>query len=162
VPSELWTRLLDQASMHISLLTYGGLFLHELIPNFAKTLIAKAEAGAMVEVLLGDPDCFQVAERGRDEGIGDSMAGKIRNSLAFYEPMRGHHAVSVLIHDTVLYNSIYRFDDEMLVNTHLFGHPAAHAPILHLRRLTGGDLFDTYVASLERVRSRARDVWSDG
>lgn len=162
VPSELWTRLLDQATMHISVLTYGGLFLHELLPNLTKTLMAKAEAGAKVEVLLGDPDCSQVAERGRDEGIGESMPSKIRNSLAFYEPMRGNHAVSVMYHDTVLYNSIYRFDDEMLVNTHLFGHPAAHAPIQHLRRLAGGDLFDTYVASHERVRARSRDVWPDG
>jgi hypothetical protein len=159
VPSQLWRRLLNQATMQIGILAYGGLFLHELIPNLTTTLMAKADAGAKVEVLLGDPDCPQVAERGQDEGIGDSMAGKIRNTLTFYQPMRGHFAAGVMYHDTVLYNSIYRFDDEMLVNTHLFGHPAAHAPIMHLRRLAGGDLFDTYVASFERVRARARDVW---
>ncbi len=162
VPSELWRRLIDQATMQIGLLAYGGLFLHELIPNLTQTLIAKAEAGAKVEVLLGDPDSPQVAERGRDEGIGESMAGKIRNTLKFYEPMRGHDALTLLYHDTVLYNSIYRFDDELLVNTHLFGHPAAHAPVMHLRRLAGGDLFDTYVASYERVRARSRDVWPEG
>ena len=161
VPSDLWQRLLDRATMQIGLLAYGGLFLQELIPDLTRTLIAKAEAGAKVEVLLGDPDSVQVNERGRDEGIGDSMPGKIRNTLAFYEPMRGHRTAAVLYHDTVLYNSIYRFDDEMLVNTHLFGHPAAHAPILYLRRLAGGDLFDTYVASYERVRARSRDVWPE-
>lgn len=162
VPPELWRRLIDQASMQIGILAYGGLFLHELIPRLTKTLIAKADAGAKVEILLGDPRSPQVAERGRDEGIGDSVAGKIRNTLAFYEPMSRHDSTSVMLHDTVLYNSIYRFDDEMLVNTHVFGHPAAHAPILHLRRLAGGDLFDTYVASFERVRARAREAWPEG
>jgi len=162
IPGDLWRRLIDQATMQIGILAYGGLFLHELIPNLTKTLIAKAEAGAKVEVLLGDPDCPQVAERGRDEGIGEAMSSKIRNALAFYEPMRGHYTAGVMFHETTLYNSIYRFDDEMLVNTHLFGHPAAHAPILHLRRLAGGDLFDTYAASFERVRARSREVWPDG
>jgi hypothetical protein len=162
IPSELWKRLLDQAAMQVGILTYGGLFLHELIPSLTKTLLAKAEAGAKVEVLLGDPECHQVAQRGVDEGIGDSMAGKIRNALAFYEPMRGHYTAGVMFHDTVLYNSIYRFDDDMLVNSHLFGHPAAHAPILHLRRLAGGDLFDSYAASFERVRARSREVWPEG
>jgi hypothetical protein len=161
VPAELWRRLIDHAAMQIGILAYGGLFLHELMPNLTAVLLEKAEAGAQVEVLLGDPECQHVAQRGADEGIGDSMAGKIRNTLAFYEPMRGHYTAGVMFHDTVLYNSIYRFDDEMLVNTHLYGHPAAHAPIMHLRRLAGGDLFDTYAASFQRVRSRSREAWPD-
>jgi transcriptional regulator with XRE-family HTH domain len=161
VPAELWQRLIDQATMQIGLLAYGGLFLHELIPNLTARLLEKAEAGAQVEVLLGDPDCEQVAQRGADEGIGYSMGAKIRNTLSFYEPMRNRYTASVMYHDTILYNSIYRFDDEMLVNTHLYGHPAAHAPIMHLRRLAGGDLFDTYAASFQRVRGRAREVWPD-
>jgi len=113
VPGDLWQRLLDQATMQIGILAYGGLFLHEMIPDLTKTLIAKAEAGAKVEVLIGDPNGQQVVQRGADEGIGESMPGKIRNTLAFYEPMRGHHTAGVMLHDTVLYNSIYRFDDDV-------------------------------------------------
>ena len=37
-------------------------------------------------------------------------------------------------HGTTLYNSIYRVDDEMLVNTHVYGVNAYAAPVLHLRR----------------------------
>ena len=40
-------------------------------------------------------------------------------------------------HRTILYNSIYRADDQVLVNTHLFGVTAAHAPVWHLRKLPG-------------------------
>ena len=161
VPGELWRRLLDNASMQIGILVYGGLFLHELIPDLTATLIKKANEGAQVDVLLGDPNSQHVAQRGADEGIGDSMAAKVRNALKFYEPMRGHDSACVGYHDTILYNSIYRFDDEMLVNTHLYGHHAAHAPVLHLRRLAGGDLFDTYAASFQRVRAKSWEVWPD-
>jgi hypothetical protein len=31
----------------------------------------------------------------------------------------------IRLHDTPLYNSIYRFDDELLVNTHVYGLLAA-------------------------------------
>jgi hypothetical protein len=33
--------------------------------------------------------------------------------------------------------------------------PAAHSPVLHLRRLPGGQLFDHYQASFERVWEQA-------
>ena len=75
-------------------------------------------------------------------------------SEKFLEVLRYFHA-------TTLYNSIYRFDDEMLVNTHLFGTPAAYAPILHLRRLAGGEVFDNYTASFNQVLSRSRAVWPE-
>jgi hypothetical protein len=161
VPVELWQRLLDQATGQIGVLVYAGLFLPEQNPRWVSTLRAKAEDGAQVQVLLGDPDGDHIAERGADEGIGNAMASKVHNVLAFYKDLRGADNVGVYYHDTTLYNSIYRFDDEMLVNTHLFGTPAAYAPVLHLRRLAGGELFDNYTASFNRVISHARAVWPE-
>jgi 8-oxo-dGTP pyrophosphatase MutT (NUDIX family) len=38
------------------------------------------------------------------------------------------------------YNSTDRFDDDLLVNAHVYGTPAAHSPVLHLRRLPGGGM----------------------
>jgi hypothetical protein len=155
VPQELWPRLLDSATEHIAVLAYAGLFLPEQNPKLVATLKRKAKDGAHVELLLGDPVSAEVARRGAEEGIGDAMASKIRNVLAFYSPLLDVANVSMRFHRTTLYNSIYRFDEEMLVNTHVFGFPAAHAPVLHLRRLSGGDLFDTYADSFDRV-------WSTG
>ena len=48
-------------------------------------------------------------------------------------------------------NSIFRYDDEMLVNQHIYRTYGYIAPILHLRRLDGADLFDTYMKSFEMV-----------
>jgi hypothetical protein len=92
-----------------------------------------------VRILLGDPDSHVVTERGEDGGVGDAMAAKIRNALALYRPLRAAGGVEFRFHRTILYNSIYRADDLVQVNTHLFGVTAAVAPVWHLRKLPGGE-----------------------
>src|SRR6185312_11848298 len=52
---------------------------------------------------------------------------------------------------TTLYNSLYRFDQDMLVNGHAYGAPANESPVLHLRRVPGGRMWDHYMRSLEEV-----------
>jgi hypothetical protein len=59
--------------------------------------------------------------------------------------------VEIRFHDTVLYNSIYRADDQLLVNTHVYGCPAAHAPVWHLKKVPGGELASIYLESFEYV-----------
>ena len=43
----------------------------------------------------------------------------------------------------------------MLVNTHVYGSPAGHNPVIHLQRVAGGRVFDTYQRSFERVWAQA-------
>jgi transcriptional regulator with XRE-family HTH domain len=159
VPADLWRRLFHSASESLDILVFSGIFLPDQNPRLAKTLRMKAEAGATIRVLLGDPDSAQVAERGEEEGIGEAMAGKIRNVLVHYRELAGVPGVELRLHATTLYNSIYRFDDEMLVNSHVYGFPAAHAPVLHLRKLSAGILFDTYAESFKKVWGSARPAW---
>jgi transcriptional regulator with XRE-family HTH domain len=159
VPSDAWQRLLNSATRQVGILVYAGLFVPEQNPQWVATLRAKAEAGAKIEILLGDPEGDQIAERGADEGIGNAMASKVHNVLAYYKELREVENVAIYFHNTTLYNSIYRFDDEMLVNTHLYGTPAAYAPVIHLRRLAGGELFENYTSSFNRVLGRSKAVW---
>ncbi|MFI5491347.1 hypothetical protein [Actinoplanes sp. NPDC051859] len=159
VPLDLWGRLAEQAVSEIGILVFSGLFLPEQVPQLVRLLKEKAHEGVNIRILLGDPDSEAVSNRGAEEGIGESMASKIRNVLAFYRPLQGVAGVNVKFHSTTLYNSIYRFDGEMLVNTHAYGFPAAHAPVLHLRRLSSGELFDTYADSFDRVWSSGKPVW---
>jgi len=58
----------------------------------------------------------------------------------------------------VLYNSIYRADDQVLVNTHIQGLTAAYAPVWHLRKLAGGELTALYIDSFERVWETATPI----
>jgi hypothetical protein len=39
----------------------------------------------------------------------------------------------------------------LLANAHVWGINAYSAPVMHLRRLVAGNLFDTYAASFEAV-----------
>jgi transcriptional regulator with XRE-family HTH domain len=150
VPRDTWGRLFSSAEREVGVLVYSGLFLAE-DAGVQKILAGKASAGVRVRVLLGDPVSPQVAERGTDEGVGDAQAAKIRNALVLYRPLRKVEGAEIRFHRTILYNSIYRADDQLLVNTHVYGVPAAHAPVWHLRKVAGGEIVTTYVDSFERV-----------
>lgn len=50
--------------------------------------------------------------------------------------------VQVRTHSTILCNSIYRFDQDLLVNGHVWGAPAGQSPVPHLRRIPGGRMYD--------------------
>jgi hypothetical protein len=135
---------------------YAGLFLPDGHPDLAGTLIDKARGGASVRFLLGDPACEAVALRGEEEHIGEGMAGRIRLSLTYLRPAIEAPEVGMRFHATTLYNSLFRFDDDMLVNAHAYGAPAAQSIVLHLRRLPGGRLFPHYLASFDRVWEQAK------
>jgi transcriptional regulator with XRE-family HTH domain len=151
IPRETWQLLLGGAQQRIDILVYAGLFFPEQMPTLAATLCDKVAEGVQVRLLMARPDGEQVARRGQEEGIGDVVQGRVRNALSFFEPHARHGCIQLRLHDTTLYNSIFRFDDQMLVNTHVFGLPAAHAPVVHLRRLDGAELFSIYRDSFERV-----------
>ncbi|WP_198532775.1 phospholipase D-like domain-containing protein [Carbonactinospora thermoautotrophica] len=150
-PKRLWLDLLTAAEEEISLLAYASLFLPEENPEAIAVLRRKAEAGVKVRIVLGDPDSPEVALRGVEEQLYDAIPARVRMAIAYYRPLVGVPGVRFHLHRTTLYNSIFRFDDEMLINQHIYGVYGYMAPILHLRRIEGCDLFDTYANSFERV-----------
>ncbi|WP_252440985.1 XRE family transcriptional regulator [Pseudonocardia humida] len=157
VPRDRWGFLFDAAEQEIGILVYSGLFIAD-DPGMLSLLRRKAEQGVRVRILLGDPDSTEVAVRGAHEGIDDALASKIRNVVVLYQPLRDVPGVEIRKHATVLYNSIYRADGELLVNPHIYGTPAAQAPVIHLRQIAGGTLVSTYLDSFERVWSESRPL----
>ena len=151
VPTALWGQLINGATDRIDILVFAGLFLPDTYPDLAKALTSKAEQGTKIRLTLGDPDSEAIHRRGEEEGIGEGLAARARLTLAYLQGATEVRGIELRLHATTLYNSIYRFDEDMLVNTHVYGAPAAQSPVLHLRRLTGGRLFDHYQASFERV-----------
>ena len=83
------------------------------------------------------------------------MPAKIRNALARYRPMAEASGIEIWLHQDVLYTSTYRADDELLVNQHAYGVPAAHSRVFSLKRAEVGALADAYLGSFERVREGA-------
>lgn len=143
------------AQHEIALLVYSGLFIAEDV-DLIKMFAMKARGGLNVRIALGDPDSPRIAERGAEEGIGEAMAGKIRNALMLYGPLREVDNVSIRVNRTPLYNSLFRADNCLLVNQHVYGIPAASAPVFHLSRSRGGDMFMSYVESFEQIWSSSR------
>lgn len=157
VTRQGWVTLFASAEREIGVLAYAALFLAENA-ELVRLIAAKADAGVRVQIALGDPDGEQIAERGREEGIGTALAAKVRNSLVLLRPLLRHRSVELRMHDTVLYNSMYRADDQLLVNQHIYGIPAAQAPAYHLRSATGGEMFDFYLDSFRRIWDEATPV----
>lgn len=153
IPAELWSRLLRDCCERIDILVLAGLFLAEE-PAFAKTIKIKANQGLSARMLFGDPLADEATKRSGEERLAVStVPARIKNALALVEPLTSIEGVEMRFHGTTLYNSIFRFDDEMIVNMHVFGQPGAYAPAMHLRRLPTGDLFETYMSSFEHVWS---------
>lgn len=109
-----------------------------------------------IRLVFGDPDSEATIARGREEEI--DLAARVRLSLQMVAPLLGVEGIEVRLHAATLYNSIFRSDDMMLTNTHVYGAPAAQSPVLHLQQIPGGRLFDHYARSYERVWDQARKL----
>ncbi|MFI5933717.1 helix-turn-helix domain-containing protein [Actinoplanes sp. NPDC051494] len=154
VPSDLWCNVFATAEEEIGVLVYSGLFVSE-DAGIQRIFRKKAEEGVRVRILLGDATSEVVAQRGSDEGVDGLQAAKIHNALVLYRPLLDVEGIEFRLHRTVLYNSIYRADEQLLVNTHIYSFPAAQAPVLHLRRTAGGGMVTTYLESFEHVWDEA-------
>jgi hypothetical protein len=134
VPVSLIATLASEATSHIDLCAYAATWLWDSIPTFADVLAQRSAAGVAVRVCLGDPSSDAVRLRGKEEGIGDAMAGRCRLAISYAAPLAAAVPDAVRLTRTTLYASIFRFDHDVLVNFHLLGNPAAASPVLHLRR----------------------------
>ncbi len=152
VTQDGWLGHFESAEHAIDILAYSGLFLAENA-SMLRLLERKAAAGVAIQIALGDPDSPHVAQRGAEEGIGQAMAAKIRNAIVLYRPLCAATGVQIRLHRTVLYNSIYRADDQVLVNQHVYGIPASHSPVYHFYRVESDGMFDCYLNSFNRVWS---------
>ncbi len=158
VPNSLWLSLLRSATERIDILVYAGLHLPEANASWPLDIKKKCEAGIPVRIAFGEPNSPQVRTRGEEEGVGEGVSARINYALAWHRPIIGTKNLSIAFHSTPLYNSILRFDDQMLVNPHIYGMPAFRAPIIHLRRIEGGPLFYTYEECFEKVWSASRPL----
>ena len=157
VPRETWRQLFANAEHEIGILVYAALFLAEDV-ELVRLLAKRAQTGVTVRLLLADPASAQVADRGAEEGIGAAVASRVQNAFALFRPLLETEGVEARQHDTVLYNSIFLADDEMLINPQVHGIAAAYAPVLHLRHVEPAAMFATYLDSFERVWADSRSI----
>ncbi|MFF1684756.1 helix-turn-helix domain-containing protein [Streptomyces sp. NPDC058254] len=158
LPVSLFVDLFTQARERIDVLVYAAVFLHEAYPRLNDLLRERAAEGCTVRIALGDADSENVKQRGAEERFGHGIESRCRLALMHYRPLLGVPGIEVRTHGTTLYNSIYRADDQMLINAHVWGVNAYGAPVWHLRRNGSGGMFDTYAESFNAVWDAAVPV----
>jgi transcriptional regulator with XRE-family HTH domain len=151
LPRHLWLDLLTRSGRRVWLYANASLFLPEENPESIELIRRKAEDGLDVRILMADPDSPECVKRGVEERLFDAIPARVRMALSYYAPLAGMPGVEFRLQAETLYNSIFVYDDEMLVNQHIYGMYGYMAPVLHLRRMEGGDFFDMYIRSFERV-----------
>lgn len=151
MPIPTWRQLVASATGQIDILGYAVLFLLEQQPDIVQVFTEKGNDGCRIRVALGDPDCLHVRERDAEEEMNGGLRARIRTSLRYLRDVLDSPVIHIRLYNAPLYNSIFRFDNEMIVTPHLFGTPGPNAPILQLRRLAPGGIFDSFVGHFESV-----------
>ncbi|QNE19424.1 helix-turn-helix transcriptional regulator [Kribbella qitaiheensis] len=149
---QAWQTLINESAEAIDVLVYSGTFFSQM-PNISRILEARCRMGVRIRICFGDPGCDAVARRDEEEGLEGTLSSKIRAARTYFRSIMSVEGCEVRLHQTTLYNSIFRFDDNLLANPHVWGHPASMNPLLHFRRVdpTTAGLFDHYRDSFEAV-----------
>lgn len=160
VPTAMWAEMFGRAEATIGVLVHAGGFLAEN-HQVQRALRSRAESGVSIRMLFGDPASEEINRRGVEEGLGDGVAYKVRNAVALFQPLFEVPGVEARYHRSTLHNSIFWADDEMLINTQIYGVSAPAAPVLHLRKVPGAELVATYQRSFNKVWAEARPQGQD-
>lgn len=156
-----WRDLIGQGDRQIDILGYTVCFLPELIPEFVDLLRVKCQAGCWVRLVLADPDCEQVRLRDQEEQEPIPIVARVETSLKSFRPLCSHDNAEIRLQRAPLYNSMYRFDNEMFVTPHLFATPGRSAPLFHLRRLGPNGVFARFASHFELLWSQCTPVGQD-
>lgn len=159
VPVAVWKSLMASTRSEFTVHAFAATFLPDQVMDMSVELIKLADRGVRVRLLLGNPDGDAVERRSAEENA-TGLAGRVRLVLGYITPAISHPQVEVRLHDHTLYASLFQFDDDVLVNPHVWGSPAGNNPILHLRRQPNGPLTSSWIAGLERVWDKATPLES--
>lgn len=154
IPGSTWEQLIGGVQEEMDVLVFSGAFLVEQY-NLIQIMQRKAPQGVRFRLLVGDQSAPSVVQRAKDEGTPGGLEGRIQLMLRYLAEVAGLAGVEVRTHETVLYNSLYRFDDHLLVNGHAYGALAGQNPVMHLKRRDGGQIWQHYMRSFERVWDEA-------
>jgi hypothetical protein len=159
--TDRWWDLFRSAGAQIDLLGYTLYFLPHQHTELVDLLVDKCQQGCRVRIALADPESEHVRRRDAEEHEAITLVPRIQSSLEAFAPLLDCESADLRFQDAPLYNSIFRFDDQMLVTPHLYGTPGRSAPLLHLRRLGPNGIFSRFSAHFEGIWSDSRPIDRD-
>ncbi|MVO86087.1 XRE family transcriptional regulator [Streptomyces sp. p1417] len=162
-PSTLWGSLSEETREELFLSGYTNYFFWTLVPAFSQVLRRKTRDGVRVRFLLGDPGGEVTRQREAVEDIALSVSTRINmtlEELARLDPVEGLEVRFSAPEDAINHVSlsVFRFDGDALVTPHLARLVGHDSPLLHLRRVGEGGMFDRFSEHAEELWSRSRSV----
>jgi hypothetical protein len=161
IPNTRWWELISGAQRQIDLLGYTLYFLPLEHQGLIETLRDKCAAGCKVRAVIARPDSPYVADRDAEEDLAMTLAVRIHTSLKYFQPLTGCDNFEMRYQSVPLYNSIFRFDDQMLVTPHLYATPGSQAPALHIRRLSPNGMFSRFTQHFDGIWEKTQPIESD-
>lgn len=162
LPITTWQQHFGDATTGIDILVLAATFLFDTLDSFLDILLDAAARGVAVRFLVGDPDTATTILRGKEEGIGEAVIARCRTSVELLAPHADTPGLDIRTHDTTLYTSIFRVDDAMIVNFHIYGSPGRNNPVLVLSRHHEPRLWATLEDAFTQVWDRARPLSAKG
>ncbi len=101
--------------------------------------------------MIADPKSEHVTRRDAEEDQPITLIARISTSLKYFRDLRELDNFEMRYQDLPLYNSVFRFDDQMLVTPHLHAAPGTSAPTPRMRRLGPAGLFSRFAGHFESV-----------
>jgi hypothetical protein len=160
MPSTAWTELVGAATRELTFAGYTNYFLWLTVPDLRETLRHKAEAGVKVRFLLGDPDSEVTRTREMIEAVPLTVSSRIAVSVNELEPLRNVPGVEVRFSDRHISLSVFVFDDQMVVCTHVAAAVGHDSPTYRIKRTATGGLFAAYSDHVNSLWSTARPAYS--
>jgi lambda repressor-like predicted transcriptional regulator len=163
VPKSLWRDLVSGARRELTFAGYTSYFLWlDVVPNLRAVLRRKAQAGAAVKFLLGDPHSPVTRRREEIEGVPLTITDRINVTLDQLARLRNEEPdVQARYSDRHISMSVFVFDDDALVCTHLADLLGGDSPTFHIRRRGDDGLYDRYAAHVVHLWEAGRDVWAE-
>jgi hypothetical protein len=156
LPSPVWGELIRQATRELTFAGYTSYFMWLTIPNLRDTLRAKAEQGVGIRFLLGDPDSPVTAAREQVEAVPLTVRSRIAITLSELEPLRDVPGIEVRFSDRHISLSVWMFDEQMIVSTHVAANVGHDSPTYRIRRSGDGSLFKAYGDHVNTLWNTAR------
>lgn len=162
LPITTWQQHFVGATTGIDILVLAATFLFDTLDGFLDTLLDAAARGVQVQFLVGDPDTATTMLRGAEEGIGEAVIARCLTSVELLTPHASTPGLNIRTHDTTLYTSIFRVDDTMIVNFHIYGSAGRNNPVLVLSRHHEPRLWATLENAFTQVWDNATPLTTKG
>jgi transcriptional regulator with XRE-family HTH domain len=157
-PRSVWRSVFADATREITLAGYTNYFLWLDLPNLRSVLRRKAENGCQVRFLIGDPNSETTRQREHVENVPLTVSTRIRITLDELAKLGAVSGIEARFSDEHIAMSVFVFDDQMLVSTHL-AHLVGHdSPLFHIQRLQDGGLYDRYAYHVAELWRTGRPV----